>query len=168
MHKILDIDLDRLRAWITDKRTDDEVRETFHEKNRRYFSETCLCVASGWRMSIWMHFFFSFASRLRQPGYLLLKTSQLQTQSLWFGIVTLLYHILVAKWPLYNVHANHWVILCLDLVSCQVKVWDSLLSLTTAEEMRNILLPIRESVPNLLDSTGFFARRGRSSTYKEP
>ncbi|KAA0059223.1 Ulp1-like peptidase [Cucumis melo var. makuwa] len=47
-------------------------------------------------------------------------------------------------------------------------VWDSLPSLTTAEEMRNILLPIRELVPNLLDSTGFFARRGGSSTYKEP
>ncbi|KAL0539921.1 hypothetical protein IC582_024142 [Cucumis melo] len=68
----------------------------------------------------------------------------------------------------FNVHANHWVLLCLDLVSCQVKVWDSLSSLTTAKEMRNILLPIRELVPNLLDSTGFFARRGGSSTYKEP
>ncbi|KAL0548878.1 hypothetical protein IC582_013355 [Cucumis melo] len=34
--------------------------------------------------------------------------------------------------------------------------------------MRNILLPIRELVPNLLDSTGFFARRGGSLTYKEP
>ncbi|KAL0548278.1 hypothetical protein IC582_012726 [Cucumis melo] len=68
----------------------------------------------------------------------------------------------------FNVHANHWVLLCLDLVSCQVKVWDSLPSLTTTEEMRNILLPIRELVPNLLDSTGFFARRGGSSTCKEP
>ncbi|KAL0546020.1 hypothetical protein IC582_015924 [Cucumis melo] len=103
MHKILDVHLDRLRAWITDKRIDDEVRETFHgKKSKVFFSETCLCVASGWRMSIWMHFFFSFAGRLRQPGYLLLRTSQLQTQFLWFGIVTLLYRILVAKWPLYK------------------------------------------------------------------
>ncbi|KAL4028708.1 hypothetical protein IC575_011918 [Cucumis melo] len=47
-------------------------------------------------------------------------------------------------------------------------VWDSLPSLTAAEEMTNILLPIRELVPKLLDSTGFFDRRGRSSTYKEP
>ncbi|KAL0555850.1 hypothetical protein IC582_004351 [Cucumis melo] len=84
MHKILDVHLDRLRAWITDKRTDNEV------------------------------------------------------------------------------------LLCLDLVSCQVNVWDSLPSVTTAEEMTNILLPIRELVPKLLDSTGFFDRRGRSSTYKEP
>ncbi|KAL4021546.1 hypothetical protein IC575_020349 [Cucumis melo] len=38
----------------------------------------------------------------------------------------------------FNVHGNHWVLLCLDLVSCQVKVWDSLPSLTTAEEMTNI------------------------------
>ncbi|KAL0558960.1 hypothetical protein IC582_003549 [Cucumis melo] len=68
----------------------------------------------------------------------------------------------------FNVHGNHWVLLCLDLVSCEVKVWDSLPSLTTAEEMTNILLPIRQLVPKLLDSTGFFDRRGRSSTYKEP
>ncbi|KAL0541121.1 hypothetical protein IC582_021158 [Cucumis melo] len=212
MHKILDVHLDRLRAWITDKRTDDELRETFHGKKSKAFSETCLCVAGGCRMSIWMHFFFSFASRLRQPGYLLLRTSQLQTQSLWFGIARyFMYRILVSKWPLYkecikenrpfdwdeeyrlvdyvvgskedfqdpwasvdyvyspfNVHGNHWVLLCLDLVSCQVKVWDSLPSLTTAEEMTNILLPIRQLMPKLLDSTGFFDRRGRSSTYKEP
>ncbi|TYK13570.1 Ulp1-like peptidase [Cucumis melo var. makuwa] len=68
----------------------------------------------------------------------------------------------------FNVHGNHWVLLYLDLVSCQVKVWDSLPSLTTVEEMTNILLPIRQLVPKLLDSTGFFDRRGRSSTYKEP
>ncbi|KAA0067771.1 Ulp1-like peptidase [Cucumis melo var. makuwa] len=42
----------------------------------------------------------------------------------------------------FNVHVNHWVLLCLDLVSCQAKVWHSLSSLTTAEEMRNILLLI--------------------------
>ncbi|KAL4037838.1 hypothetical protein IC575_001438 [Cucumis melo] len=34
--------------------------------------------------------------------------------------------------------------------------------------MTNILLPIRELVSKLLDSTGFFDRRDRSSTYKEP
>ncbi|KAL0533634.1 hypothetical protein IC582_027675 [Cucumis melo] len=42
----------------------------------------------------------------------------------------------------FNAHVNHWVLLCLDLVSCQAKVWHSLSSLTTAEEMRNILLLI--------------------------
>ncbi|KAE8645970.1 hypothetical protein Csa_023813, partial [Cucumis sativus] len=39
----------------------------FTGKNPRNFSETCSCVVGGWRMSIWMHSFFSFASRLRQP-----------------------------------------------------------------------------------------------------
>ena len=34
--------------------------------------------------------------------------------------------------------------------------------------MRHILLLIRELVPELLDSTGFFARRDGSSTHKEP
>ena len=34
--------------------------------------------------------------------------------------------------------------------------------------MRSILMPIQEMVPNLLDTIGFFARRGRSSTHKEP
>ncbi|KAA0047474.1 Ulp1-like peptidase [Cucumis melo var. makuwa] len=84
--------------------------------------------------------------------------------------------ILVAKWPLYKecIKENlpfDWeeeYRLIDYVVGCQVKVWDSLSSLTTAEEMRNILLPIRELVPNLLDSTGFFARRDRSSSYKEP
>ncbi|KAL4026575.1 hypothetical protein IC575_015011 [Cucumis melo] len=140
-------------------------------KNRRLFSETCLCVGGGWRMRLRRRdtFFSNFTT---------------ETQSLWFGIVALLYRILVSKWPLYkecikenrpfdwdeeyrlvdyvvgskedfqdpwasvdyvyssfNVHGNHWVLLCLDLVSCQVKVWDSLPSLTTAEEMTNILRP---------------------------
>lgn len=52
MHKIPDAHLDRLRAWITDKRTKDEVRETFTGKNRRNFSETCSCVVGGWRMRL--------------------------------------------------------------------------------------------------------------------
>ncbi|KAL4018518.1 hypothetical protein IC575_022116 [Cucumis melo] len=147
MHKILDVHLDRLRAWITDKRTDDELRETFHGKKSKAFSETCLCVAGGCRM------------RLRR-GIPSSRTSQSDT---------IFMRILVSKWPLYkecikenrpfdwdeeyrlvdyvvgskvdfqdpwasvdyvyspfNVHGNHWVLLCLDLVSCQVKVWDSL------------------------------------------
>ena len=68
----------------------------------------------------------------------------------------------------FNIHGNHWILLCLDLVRCQVKVWDSLPSLTSAEDMRSILEPIQEMVPNLLDATGFFVRRGGSSTHKEP
>ncbi|KAL4021583.1 hypothetical protein IC575_020389 [Cucumis melo] len=187
MHKILDVHLDRLRAWITDKRTDDEVRETFHGKKSKHLDALFLFI------------------RLK------IKAAGIPSSQNFTTADTIFMRILVAKWPLYkecikenrpfdweeeyrlvdyvvglkedfqdpwasvdyvyspfNVHANHWVLLCLDLVSCQVKVWDSLPSLTTVEEMTNILLPIRELVPKLLDSTGFFDRRGRSSTYKEP
>ncbi|KAA0051388.1 Ulp1-like peptidase [Cucumis melo var. makuwa] len=44
MHKILDVHLDRLRAWITDKRTDDELRETFHgKKSKAFFRDLFMC-----------------------------------------------------------------------------------------------------------------------------
>ncbi|KAL0536260.1 hypothetical protein IC582_025203 [Cucumis melo] len=44
MHKILDVHLDRLRAWITDKLTDDEVRETFHgKKSKIFFRDLFMC-----------------------------------------------------------------------------------------------------------------------------
>ncbi|KAL0559104.1 hypothetical protein IC582_003694 [Cucumis melo] len=44
MHKILDVDLDRLRAWITDKRIDDEVRKTFHgKKSKIFFRDLFMC-----------------------------------------------------------------------------------------------------------------------------
>ncbi|KAL4016831.1 hypothetical protein IC575_024489 [Cucumis melo] len=190
-----------------DKRTCDELRETFHGKNRRLFRETCLCVR--WLSDEHLDALFLFI-RLKIKAKDTFFSNFTMTQSLWFVIVSLLYRILVSKWPLYkecikenrpfdwdeeyrlvdyvvgskvdfqdpwasvdyvyspfNVHGNHWVLLCLDLVSCQVKVWDSLSHLQ-AEEMTNILLPIRQLVPKLLDSTGFFDRRGRSSTYKEP
>ncbi|KAL0556285.1 hypothetical protein IC582_004797 [Cucumis melo] len=44
MHKILDVHLDRFRAWITDKRTDDKVRETFHgKKSKVFFRDLFMC-----------------------------------------------------------------------------------------------------------------------------
>ncbi|KAL0556053.1 hypothetical protein IC582_004558 [Cucumis melo] len=44
MHKILDVDLDKLQAWITDKRTNDEVRETFHgKKSKIFFRDLFMC-----------------------------------------------------------------------------------------------------------------------------
>uniref|UniRef100_A0A9I9EHR3 Ubiquitin-like protease family profile domain-containing protein n=1 Tax=Cucumis melo TaxID=3656 RepID=A0A9I9EHR3_CUCME len=187
MHKILYVYLDRLRAWITDKRTDDELRETFHGKKSKHLDALFLLI------------------RLK------IKAAGIPSSQNFTTADTIFMCILVSKWPLYkecikenrpfdwdeeyrlvdyvfgskedfqdpwasvdyvyslfNVHGNHWVLLCLDLVSCQVKVWDSLPSLTTVEEMTNILLPIRQLVPKLLNSTGFFDRRGRSSTYKEP
>ncbi|KAL0537349.1 hypothetical protein IC582_026327 [Cucumis melo] len=203
MHKILDVHLDRLRAWITDKRTDDELRETFHgKKSKAFFRDLFMC--RRWLADEHLDALFLFI-RLK------IKAAGIPSSQNFTTADTIFMRILVSKWPLYkecikenrpfdwdeeyrlvdyvvgskedfqdpwasvdyvyssfNVHGNHWVLLCLDLVSCQVKVWDSLPSLTTAEEMTNILLPIRQLVPKLLDSTGFFDRRGRSSTYKEP
>ncbi|KAL4011429.1 hypothetical protein IC575_028487 [Cucumis melo] len=45
-------------------------------------------------------------------------------------------------------------------------VWDSLVTYNRRDDKH--ITPIRQLVPKLLDSTGFFDRRGRSSTYKEP
>ncbi|KAL4011502.1 hypothetical protein IC575_028561 [Cucumis melo] len=163
MHKILDVHLDRLRAWITDKRTD-EVRETFHgKKSKVFFRDLFMC--RRWLADEHLDALFLFI-RLK------IKAAGIPSQNFttadtifMFGIVTLLYRILVTKWPLYkecikencpfdwneeyrlvdyvvgskedfqdpwtsvdyvyspfNVHGNHWVLLCLDLVSCQVKV----------------------------------------------
>ncbi|KAA0034996.1 Ulp1-like peptidase [Cucumis melo var. makuwa] len=203
MHKILDVHLDRLRAWITDKRTDDELRETFHGKKlKAFFRDLFMCRRRLADEHLDALFLF-IRLKIKAVG---IPSSQNFTTA-----DTIFMRILVSKWPLYkecikenrpfdwneeyrlvdyvvgskedfqdpwasvdyvyspfNVHGNHWVLLCLDLVSCQVKVWDSLPSLSTVEEMTNILLPIRQLVPKLLDSTGFFDRRGRSSTYKEP
>ncbi|TYK09715.1 Ulp1-like peptidase [Cucumis melo var. makuwa] len=145
MHKILDVHLDRLRAWITDKRIDDEVRETFHgKKSKVFFRDLFMCRR-------WL------ADEIKAAG---IPSSQNFTTA-----DTIFMRILVSKWPLYkecikenrpfdweeeyrlvdyvveskedfqdpwasvdyvyspfNVHANHLVLLCLDLVICQVKV----------------------------------------------
>ncbi|KAL0543594.1 hypothetical protein IC582_018694 [Cucumis melo] len=130
MHKILDVHLDRLRAWITDKRTDDELRETFHgKKSKAFFRDLFMC--RRWLSDEHLDALFFFI-RLK------IKAAGIPSSQNFTTVDTIF------------------------------MVWDSLPSLTTAEEMTNILLPIRQLVPKLLDSTGFFDRRGRSSTYKEP
>ncbi|KAL0545995.1 hypothetical protein IC582_015899 [Cucumis melo] len=199
MHKILDVHLDRLRAWITDKRTDDELRETFHgKKSKAFFRDLFMC--RRWLADEHLDALFLFI-RLK------IKAAGIPSSQNFTTADTIFMRILVSKWPLYKecIKENRpfdWdeeyrlvdyvvgqkrtskilgqVLITFTLhsmsmgksigwlVSCQVKVWDSLLSLTTAEEMTNILLPIRQLVPKLLDSTDFFDRRGRSSTYKEP
>ncbi|KAL0534172.1 hypothetical protein IC582_028456 [Cucumis melo] len=178
MHKILDVHLDRLRAWITDKRTDDELRETFHgKKSKAFFRDLFTC--RWWLADEHLDALFLFIRlKIKAAG---IPSSQNFTTADTIFMYRLVDYVVGSKedfqdpwasvdyvYSPFNVHGNHWVLLCLDLVSCQVKVWDSLPSLTTAEEMTNILLPIRQLVPKLLDSTGFFDRRGRSSTYKEP
>ncbi|KAL4014778.1 hypothetical protein IC575_026996 [Cucumis melo] len=164
MHKILDVHLDRLRAWITHACTMSRVKP-FMGKNRRLFS----------RLVYVSHLDALFL-------FIRLKIKAMIPSSRTSQSDTIFMRILVSKWPLYKecikenrpldrdeeyrlvdyVVGQKWTSKILG------QVWDSLPSLTTAEEMTNILLPIRQLVPKLLDSTGFFDRRGRSSTYKEP
>ncbi|KAA0051657.1 Ulp1-like peptidase [Cucumis melo var. makuwa] len=151
----------RLRAWITDKRTNDKVHETFHgKKSKIFFRDMFMC--RQWLANEHLDALFLFICfKIMSVGI-----PSAQNFTIAYKIFM---RLLVAKWSQYKecIKENRpfdWK----EKYSCQVKVWDLLLSLTSAEEMRNILLPIRELVANLLDSTGFFARRGGSSTYKEP
>ncbi|KAL4011271.1 hypothetical protein IC575_028323 [Cucumis melo] len=145
MHKILDVHLDRLRAWITDKRTDDEVRETFHgKKSKVFFRDLFMCrrwladeriLIAKW--PLYKEFIkenrpFDWDEEYRLVDYVV--GSKEDFQDPWASVDYV--------YSPFNVHGNHWILLCSDLVSCQLKVWDSLSSLTTAEEMTNILLPI--------------------------
>ncbi|KAL4010798.1 hypothetical protein IC575_027818 [Cucumis melo] len=50
MHKILDVDLDRLQVGLQISIQMMRCVKPLMEKNRRYFSETCLRVAGGWRV----------------------------------------------------------------------------------------------------------------------
>ncbi|KAL0549452.1 hypothetical protein IC582_013934 [Cucumis melo] len=173
MHKILDVHLDRLRAWITDKRTDDELRETFHgKKSKAFFRDWFMC--RRWLADEHLDALFLFI-RLK------IKAAGIPSSQNFTTADTIFMRILVSKWPLYKecIKENRpfdWdeEYRLVDYVVGSKEdfqdPWasDSLPSLTTAEEMTNILLPIRQLVPKLLDSTGFFDRRGRSSTYKEP
>ncbi|KAA0060774.1 Ulp1-like peptidase [Cucumis melo var. makuwa] len=78
MHKILDVHLDRLRAWITDKRTDDELRETFHGKKSKHLDALFLFIRL----------------KIKAVG---IPSSQNFTTS-----DTIFMRILVSKWPLYK------------------------------------------------------------------
>ncbi|KAA0040437.1 Ulp1-like peptidase [Cucumis melo var. makuwa] len=179
MHKILDVHLDRLRAWITDKRTDDELRETFHgKKSKAFFRDLFMC--RRWLADEHLDALFLFI-RLKIKAaeipssqnfttadtVFMFRSGPLYKECIkenrpfdWDEEYRLVDYVVGSKedfqdpwasvdyvYSPFNVHGNHWVLLCLDLVSCQVKVWDSLPSLTTAEEMTNILLPIRQLVP---------------------
>ncbi|KAA0062032.1 Ulp1-like peptidase [Cucumis melo var. makuwa] len=160
MYKILDVHLDRLRAWIT---TSVQTRAGIPSSQNFTTADTIFMriLVAKWHLykeCIKENHPFDWEEEYRLVDYVV--GSKEDFQDPWASVDYV--------YSPFNVHANHWVLLCLDLVSCQVKIWDSLPSLTTAEEMTNILLSIRELVPKLLDSTGFFDRRGRSSTYKEP
>ncbi|KAL0543813.1 hypothetical protein IC582_018918 [Cucumis melo] len=164
MYKILDADLDRIRVCITGKCTNDEVRETFHGKKLKFefFKDLFMCrlKLEDERLLVAKWTKYKECIKENRPfewEYQLVDYvfgSKEDFKDPWASVDYV--------YSPFNVHANHWVLLCLDLVNFQVKVWNSLPSLTSVKEMRSILLPIRELVPDLLDSTGFFARRGRS------
>ncbi|KAL4019080.1 hypothetical protein IC575_022717 [Cucumis melo] len=90
MHKILDVHLDRLRAWITHA-YDDECVKPFMGKNRRLFSR--LVYVSRWLSDEHLDALFLFIRlkiKARIPSS---RTSQSDT---------IFMRILVSKWPLYK------------------------------------------------------------------
>ncbi|XP_031739161.1 uncharacterized protein LOC116405253 isoform X2 [Cucumis sativus] len=94
MHKIPDAHLDRLRAWITDKRTKDEVRETFHgKKSKEFFRDLFMCRR-------WL------ADEHLDALFLLIrfniKTAMIPTAQNFTTVDTLFMRLLVAKWPEYQ------------------------------------------------------------------
>ncbi|KAL0546974.1 hypothetical protein IC582_016893 [Cucumis melo] len=94
MHKILDVHLDRLRAWITDKRTDDEVRETFHgKKSNVFFRDLFMC--RRWLADEHLDALFLFI-RLK------IKATGIPSSQNFTTADTIFMCILVAKWPLYK------------------------------------------------------------------
>ncbi|KAL0549826.1 hypothetical protein IC582_014315 [Cucumis melo] len=94
MHKILDVHLDRLRAWITDKRTDDEVRETFHGKKLKIFFRD-LFMFRRWLADEHLDALFLFI-RLK------IKAAEIPSAQYFTTADTIFMRILVAKWPLYK------------------------------------------------------------------
>ncbi|KAL0541646.1 hypothetical protein IC582_021699 [Cucumis melo] len=94
MHKILDVHLDRLRAWNTDKRTDDEVRETFHgKKSKVFFRDLFMC--HRWLAVEHLDALFLFI-RLK------IKAAGIPYSQNFTTADTIFMRILVAKWPLYK------------------------------------------------------------------
>ncbi|CAL8993444.1 unnamed protein product [Prunus brigantina] len=63
----------------------------------------------------------------------------------------------------YNVYApctltnhKHWVALMIDLVNCEIKVYDSIVSLIPNEILKEELAPLSTSLPNILNTMDFY------------
>ncbi|KAA0035610.1 Ulp1-like peptidase [Cucumis melo var. makuwa] len=134
MHKILDVHLDRLRAWITDKRTDEHLDALFlfirlkikaagipsqnfttADTIFMFGIVTLLYVFTKWPLykeCIKENCPFDWDEEYRLVDYVV--GSKEDFQDPWTSVDYV--------YSPFNVHGNHWVILCLDLVSCQVKV----------------------------------------------
>ncbi|KAL0539680.1 hypothetical protein IC582_023896 [Cucumis melo] len=99
MHKIVDVHLDRLRAWITDKRTDDEVGETFHgKKSKVFFRDLFMC--RRWLADEHLDAPFLFIRlKIKAAG---IPSSQNFTTANTIFMVWNRHRILVAKWSLYK------------------------------------------------------------------
>ncbi|KAA0045024.1 Ulp1-like peptidase [Cucumis melo var. makuwa] len=92
---------DRFRAWITDKRTDDEVHETFHgKKSKVFFRDLFMC--RRWLADEHLDALFLFI-RLK------IKTAGIPSSQNFTTSDTIFMRILVAKWPLYKecIKENH-------------------------------------------------------------
>ncbi|KAA0045939.1 Ulp1-like peptidase [Cucumis melo var. makuwa] len=130
MHKILDVDLDRLRAWIIGKHTDDEHLDAlflfirFKIKAPVIPSAQNFTIADTIFMRILVAKWPQYKERIKEnrpfdwkEEYRLVDYvfgSKEDFQDPWTSVDYV--------YSPFNVHSNHWVLLCLDLVSCQVKV----------------------------------------------
>ncbi|TYJ96971.1 Ulp1-like peptidase [Cucumis melo var. makuwa] len=118
MHKILDVDLDRLRAWITDKRIDDEIKAVGIPSAPNFTTADTIfmrILVAKWPLykeCIKENRPFDWEEEYRLVDYVV--GSKQDFQDPWASVDYV--------YSPFNVHANHWVLLCLDLVSCQVKL----------------------------------------------
>ncbi|CAL2256963.1 unnamed protein product [Prunus armeniaca] len=51
---------------------------------------------------------------------------------------------------------KHWVALMIDLVQCEIKVYDSMVSLIPDEILKEELTPLSITIPNLLNAINFY------------
>ncbi|CAL2270917.1 unnamed protein product [Prunus armeniaca] len=51
---------------------------------------------------------------------------------------------------------KHWVALMTDLVKCEIKVYDSMVSLIPYEILKEELAPLSITIPNLLNTIDFY------------
>ncbi|KAA0060471.1 uncharacterized protein E6C27_scaffold22G003010 [Cucumis melo var. makuwa] len=89
----------RLRAWITNKRTDDEVRETFHGKQSKVFFRD-LFMCRRWLADEHLDALFLFIHLMIKAAGI--PSSQNFTTANTIFMVWNRHPNLVAKWPLYK------------------------------------------------------------------
>ncbi|KAA0066558.1 Ulp1-like peptidase [Cucumis melo var. makuwa] len=130
MHKILDVHLDRFRAWIIDKRTDDEHLDALFLFIRLKIKVAGIPSSQNFTTAD------TIFMRILVAKWPLYKECIKENCPFdWNEVYRLIDYVVGSKedfqdpwasvdyvYSPFNVHGNHWVLLCLDLVSCQVKV----------------------------------------------